>query len=240
MRWEELNTPEAVLAAFEAGRRVEFTTFKESDDPLQGVPGENGCGWIKPMSFAKRPYEAFAKGYRYRALIEEPAIPAGYTPWGGEEASWDVVEAWVHGGRTAELKLQRTIWSHETESSILDLSGKKLYTHLHPVPAEPLGRDAEESVEMLAMRAGAKLDRSRGAYTLTGEQLRSVARRLRPQVDDAAIEAALDQKIGLDNTLRQLIRGDTMAIGYSKVDVVRALLTALGFTAALTEADSHG
>lgn len=52
-----------------------------------------------------------------------------------------------------------------------------------------------------------------------------------PDVSDEAIERALDAKIGLDNTLRQLIRGDTMAVGYSKVDVVRALLAELGSTA---------
>jgi hypothetical protein len=87
MRYEELTTPEAVIAAFEAGRRVEFTKFKESDDPLQGMPGENGCGWIKPIGFAKRPYEAFARGYRYRALIEEPAILAEFPECSGDPAS---------------------------------------------------------------------------------------------------------------------------------------------------------
>lgn len=38
-----------------------------------------------------------------------------------------------------------------------------------------------EGVEEIAMRCGARLDRSRGAYTLTGEQLRAVARRLAAQ-----------------------------------------------------------
>jgi hypothetical protein len=42
-----------------------------------------------------------------------------------------------------------------------------------------------------------------------------------PDVSDEAIERALDAKIGLDQTLRQLIRGDT-------IDVVRALLAELG------------
>jgi hypothetical protein len=46
-------------------------------------------------------------------------------------------------------------------------------------------------------------------------------------VDEAQINAALDTKLGLDFTLRQLIRGDTIAVGYSKVDVVRALIAAL-------------
>lgn len=52
-----------------------------------------------------------------------------------------------------------------------------------------------------------------------------------PDVSDEAIERALDAKLGLDHTLRQLIRGDTMAVGFSKVDVVRALLAELGSTA---------
>ena len=47
-------------------------------------------------------------------------------------------------------------------------------------------------------------------------------------LSDARIEAALDTNLGLDYTLRQLIRGDTFAVGYAKVDVVRALLNALG------------
>jgi hypothetical protein len=49
-----------------------------------------------------------------------------------------------------------------------------------------------------------------------------------PDVSDGAIERALDAKIGLDHTLRQLIRGDTMAVGFSKADVVRSLLAELG------------
>lgn len=44
---------------------------------------------------------------------------------------------------------------------------------------------------------------------------------------DEAIERALDTRLGLDHTLRQLIRGDTAAVGYGKTDVVRALLAAL-------------
>lgn len=46
-------------------------------------------------------------------------------------------------------------------------------------------------------------------------------------LEDAKIAAALDERMGLDNTLGQMIRGDTLAVGYSKVDVVRALLRAL-------------
>lgn len=51
------------------------------------------------------------------------------------------------------------------------------------------------------------------------------------ELTDARIESALNATMGLDHTLRQLVRGDTMPIGYSKVAVVRALLTALGYTA---------
>jgi len=47
------------------------------------------------------------------------------------------------------------------------------------------------------------------------------------QIPDAAIDKALDTPMSLDHTLRQLIRGDTEAVGYSKTDVVRKLLDAL-------------
>jgi hypothetical protein len=59
-------------------------------------------------------------------------------------------------------------------------------------------------------------------------------------VSDEAIERALEAKIGLDNTLRQLIRGDTVAVGYSKVDVVRALLAELGSAASAQQPDHTG
>jgi len=68
----------------------------------------------------------------------------------------------------------------------------------------------------------------------SGEFVRFDALRFRPAdkpagqaVTDAQIEAALDTKVGLDHTLRSLIRGDTVAVGWSKVDVVRKLLEAL-------------
>jgi hypothetical protein len=64
MKWEELNTPEAVLAAFAARLRVEFTC--ESD------------GWIVPTQKGRfEPAEMMRMGCRYRALIEEPAEPLG-------------------------------------------------------------------------------------------------------------------------------------------------------------------
>lgn len=46
-------------------------------------------------------------------------------------------------------------------------------------------------------------------------------------VTDEAIEQSLRTPMGLDHTLRDLIRGDTASVGYSKPDVVRALLAAL-------------
>jgi hypothetical protein len=55
---------------------------------------------------------------------------------------------------------------------------------------------------------------------------------------DADIERALDTRVGLDHTLRQLIRGDTMAVGYTKVDVVRKLLASL-LTSPTTGADGE-
>jgi len=67
MKWEELKTPEAVLAAFEAGRRVQAS--------LQGG------AWLDT-----EPYlcvtASMAADVRYRALIEEPA---DFTPRGGNE-----------------------------------------------------------------------------------------------------------------------------------------------------------
>ncbi|HEY3434276.1 MAG TPA: hypothetical protein VGK41_01350 [Solirubrobacterales bacterium] len=47
------------------------------------------------------------------------------------------------------------------------------------------------------------------------------------ELTDERIERALDTPVGLDHTLRKLIRGDTVAVGYSKADVVRKLLQAL-------------
>jgi len=47
----------------------------------------------------------------------------------------------------------------------------------HPSPAHA-GAGAEALAEETAIRCGARVDRARGTYTLTGEQLRAVARRL--------------------------------------------------------------
>lgn len=47
------------------------------------------------------------------------------------------------------------------------------------------------------------------------------------ELTDEQIGRALDTRMGLDHILRQLVRGGTMTIGYSKADVVRALLAAI-------------
>ena len=48
----------------------------------------------------------------------------------------------------------------------------------NPSPAHAGAEDAEALAEEAAIRCGARVDRARGIYTLTGEQLRAVARRL--------------------------------------------------------------
>jgi hypothetical protein len=90
-RYEELKTPESVLAAFAAGRHVEFTMFEDDRLDAPHCDEEDSNGWIRPVAFARMdPQEFMTESFgRYRALIEEPAIPAGYTPWGGGECPED-------------------------------------------------------------------------------------------------------------------------------------------------------
>jgi hypothetical protein len=71
MKWEELTTPEAVLAAFEAGRLVGFNTLLNFDE----------SGWVRVLQ--SDPHARLLRVGRLRALIEEPAIPEGFTAWGG-------------------------------------------------------------------------------------------------------------------------------------------------------------
>jgi len=251
-RYEELKTPEAVLAAFKAGRRVERSA-------------NEGRRWTL-LCTVSGVAAYIQSGWRYRALIESPAIPAGYTEQAQPSQQGEAVPTF-DAGLLNDFGGGNVEWWHDYIRSLLS-DAEEHYRQYIAAPAEPLGR-AADGVEGLANIGEMDLtappsvwlqidadgdpeDRSqpvpRGEWvnltwhyeSIGGQEVvyirEDIARRLRPQVDDAAIEAALDQKIGLDNTLRQLIRGDTMAIGYSKVDVVRALLTALGFTAALTEA----
>jgi hypothetical protein len=88
MKWEELKTPEAVLAAASSGLKIEFR-----DEPDYGE-------WSSAF-FTRdedKQYIAYCmhKGTRYRALIETPALPPGYTPWGGG----DGCPKEAHGNRT--------------------------------------------------------------------------------------------------------------------------------------------
>ncbi len=78
MKWQELTTPEAVLAAFEAGRRVE--EYWNDEAGWLALGGARTTGQIAHMQNG---------GARYRALIEEPTIPEGYTPWAGGECPED-------------------------------------------------------------------------------------------------------------------------------------------------------
>ncbi len=69
MKWEELTTPEAVIASFEAGRHVEY---------MAPTRGGRGAMWLSVRADAALDLvgDLVADGYIFRALIEEPAIPA--------------------------------------------------------------------------------------------------------------------------------------------------------------------
>lgn len=179
MRWEELKTPEAVLAAFAARLRVEFTC--EPD------------GWIVPTQNGRfEPEVMMRMGCRYRALIKEPAIPAGYTPWGGGECPKDALGRkvsfimrgmpsveqaitddaddlrWDHEGGGADIIAYRVEQAQPSQQGdavyqltsadpdtggwfdVSELAyraktaeGRKGRILYLPIPAEPLGRDAE-------------------------------------------------------------------------------------------------
>jgi hypothetical protein len=73
-RYEALTTPDAVLAAFEAGRRVQSQTNGIWD------VARYGDGNVRLM---------MRVGVKFRALIDEAAIPAGFTPWAGGECPED-------------------------------------------------------------------------------------------------------------------------------------------------------
>lgn len=121
MKWEELNTPEAVLAAFEAGRRVEFTAMQSDSIDMPPHDKQGSGGWIIPRAFGVTdPKKMMTEcGGRYRALIEDPAIPAGYTPWGGGECPEDARNAKTYyvmrfGPARNPAKRGRSLrWTHD-------------------------------------------------------------------------------------------------------------------------------
>jgi hypothetical protein len=113
MRYEELTTPEAVLAAFEAGRRLQFAPgYVYRDQELwRDISSED----VGPAHCIGRDFET---GARYRALIEEPAIPEGFTAWGGGECPEDArnrqTEVIFRDGSRETLDGASFRWAHST------------------------------------------------------------------------------------------------------------------------------
>lgn len=80
MKWEELKTPDAVMAAFEAGRHVE----------VKPRFVDRWFGGVAELATADGVASAISEGVRYRALIEDaPLIPEGFTAWAGGECPED-------------------------------------------------------------------------------------------------------------------------------------------------------
>lgn len=71
MRYEELTTPEAVLAAFEAGRHVEYTAFKKDDIDMPASNRPNSGGWVTAIQLSVEEIVYELRVGRYRALIED-------------------------------------------------------------------------------------------------------------------------------------------------------------------------
>ncbi len=112
MKWEELTTPEMVLSAFEAGRRLEHMPQK--------------CirtGWllVGPEAGPEQLSAWFSCGDIFRALIEEPTIPAGFAPWAGGECPEDArgkrvtyaMRCWGLHDRLADEDAENLRWSHD-------------------------------------------------------------------------------------------------------------------------------
>lgn len=116
-RYEELKTPEAVLAAFEAGRRVEYTSCDDGGFMAVKLDQDYGDG-----NYFDEVTDDFKSGCRYRALIESPALPAGYTPWGGGECPEDAfdrkTDVMFRGGTisTGGRKGRWYYWKHDGDS----------------------------------------------------------------------------------------------------------------------------
>lgn len=175
-KWEELKTPEAVLAAFAAGRRVEWTSLPE------WYPRQS---WIIPVHVEGASEDCIAAtlkaGDRYRALIEEPA------------------------GYRAESEQAPAI--HGTCSSHCAATGE-CTNACAPISAQPSQQGDAEGVEGLdeddefgnppgytdwynTQFFGQPVDTKRDhACEAAWRSAMTFARRLRPQVEGAAVALA--------------------------------------------------
>jgi hypothetical protein len=133
MRYEELTTPEAVLAAFEAGRLVGFNTLLNFDE----------SGWVRVLQ--SDPHARLLRVGRLRALIEEPAIPEGFTAWGGgdcpEGASGRRLTVVMRNGELVTGGFGIFLWPH---------TGSDYDIIAYRVESEPKPEPAPSAVEALA------------------------------------------------------------------------------------------
>lgn len=285
-KWEELKTPESVLAAFAAGRAVEY---KYRDTPWVQIHARH---WNVAAA------DMFQSG-RYRALIEETAIPAGYTPRIAFRDGCYRVESEqapaIHGtcsshcaatgectNSCAPINAQpsqqgEAVAYCDPDDPINSTafawpgSDRDKSRHTHPLymhPAEPLGRDAEglaafgyESIvdnpppRRKAIVYWHRDDDGPGYPAVTYDwrdehrsphavawhpEASGVARRLRPQVDDAGIERMALQMLfdRFPDRPRDELREMFERNDQTRDHWMRRARAAL--TAALTEADSHG
>jgi len=132
-RYEELKTPEAVLAAFKAGRRVERSA-------------NEGRRWTL-LCTVSGVAAYIQSGWRYRALIESPAIPAGYTEQAQPSQQGEAVPTF-DAGLLNDFGGGNVEWWHDYIRSLLS-DAEEHYRQYIAAPAEPLGR-AADGVEGLA------------------------------------------------------------------------------------------
>jgi hypothetical protein len=181
MRYEELTTPEAVLAAFEAGRHVEY---------MAPTRGGRAAMWLSArVGLAQDEVgDLVVDGYIFRALIEEPAIPAGFTPWAGGECPED-----ARGKRPALLFRDGMLNPRSAAPGhLIDWRHRGHRTDIiaYRVESEPKPEPAPSYVEAQALQCasqhmGRDADaRLAEAWLFTRDDLLEFARRLRPGGSD--------------------------------------------------------
>jgi hypothetical protein len=161
-RYEELTTPEAVVAAFEAGRRVERTA-------------NQGRNWLPTAQALERDTAGYIRiGWRYRALIEEPEASAYRVESSNSGCP-------ICGEPEVEANTPRTTYG--CGSSDYD---QRPGTFVQRCGTQPAPSDVEALAARIASYAEAEDISPRER-----DDLREAARRLRPQVDasDADIDA---------------------------------------------------